>query len=564
MSLAELPGDWSVVEGHGETYVRTARAIEQAIAHLAAIRDEDGTIALAFDRVREAAGEVSAQLDRATSRYEVTGTALVDYADELRVAQAAADEAVGQWDAADARLREALAERDRVDALDAGDDASADLSHERLIAEQQAIADVQAALRAEAEEAWLAAREHKEDAAAIAEGRIRDEIEDASINDSFWDDVWGSVTDFFEAIADALVEVLRWLAAIVITAIAVLVIAALAIALIATGLVGLIIGGLVLVLLATWVLGGGGDAFVRTLVETGSLEAALLAGTISWLQSMLPWAVDWLIEGDAGTPELLWSDKLGPKQGQPGSWGDYLARLQADNRAVDAHTGGPGLDPTQSSMITVTAVTGPDGETVYRVNVPSTQQWLPGTESINDIHSDVAAKLGDEPTQLEQAVRQAMAEAGVPDGASVLLSGWSLGGITAANLAGDPGFAADYDVDGVIVAGSSVDDIDVPAHIPVLSFEHAGGGGAMFDPVPHTEDPSKANHAQDPNRTTVRVEAPDIAGPIPHHGVGYQQTMQEQGDLPGSEASTWMVLHDLERYFVGLEQPHASIFERGE
>ena len=34
-------------------------------------------------------------------------------------------------------------------------------------------------------------------------------------------------------------------------------------------------------------------------------------------------------------------------------------------------------------------------------------------------------------------------------------------------------------------------------------------------------------------------------------------------DLAGSRAATWMALHDLERYFVGLEQPHSSIFVRG-
>ncbi|MCH1884142.1 hypothetical protein [Agrococcus sp. ARC_14] len=560
MSLPQLSGEWPVVEGHGETYRRTAAAIEQAIVHLQQIRDEDSTVARAFDRVRDAAGEVSTQLDRATSRYEVTGTALVDYAEQLRIAQASADEAIEQWDAADARLQEAVTERDR---LDAADDASA-TSHELLVAEQQAVVDTQASVRAEAEAAWRAAGEHKEQAAAFAEARIRDEIDDAAINDSFWDDVWGAVGDFFEAIADALVEVLAWLAAIVVTAIAVVVIAALALALLATGLVGLIIGGLMLLMLATWVLTGGGEAFIGTLVETGSLEAALLAGTIAWLRGTLPWLADWLIAGDDGSPVLLWDAALTPKHGQAGTWGDYLARLQADNRAVDAHTGSPDSDPKHSSMIAVTAVTGPDGQTVYRINVPSTQQWLPGTASINDLHSDLAAKLGDGPTQLEQAVRQACVEAGVPDGASVVLTGWSLGGITAANLAADPDFAATYAIDAVIVAGASIDDAAIPTHIPVLSFEHSGGTGAVFDPVPHTEDPSKPCHADDPNRTTVRVEPPAIAGPVPHHGLGYQQTMQEQGDKTGSLAGTWMALHDLDRYFVGVEQQHVAVFERGD
>jgi hypothetical protein len=61
----------------------------------------------------------------------------------------------------------------------------------------------------------------------------------------------------------------------------------------------------------------------------------------------------------------------------------------------------------------------------------------------------------------------------------------------------------------------------------------------------------------------VRVAPPATAGFVPHHALGYQQTMQEQGDLPGSTASTWMALHDLDRFFVGVERPHASVFSRG-
>ncbi|HET8868516.1 MAG TPA: hypothetical protein VFM87_09330 [Agrococcus sp.] len=563
MSLEQLSGEWSAVEGHGDTYLRTARAIEQAIEHLQAIRDEDVTIARSFDRVREAAGEVSEQIGLATSRYEVTGRSLVEYAEELRLAQQRADAAIDEHGEAAARLRGALAERDALAGLPTHADASVTAARELRIAEQQAIADAQAAAVAEAEEAWRAAREHKEQAAELAAARIRDELAGASINDTLWDDVRGAVADVFEAIADALVEVLAWLGAIVLTAVAVVVAAALAIAVMATGLVGMLIGGLALLVLATWVANGGAEAFIGTLVATGSLEAALVGGVIGWLHGTLPWLAAWLIAGDAGTPVLLWQAEQEPKHGRTGTHGDYLARLQADSRAADAHADGPGLDPQSATMVRVTAVTGSGGETVYRVSIPSTQRFLPGGSAINDIHSDVAAKLGAGPTQLEQAVRQAMEAAGVPHGASVLLSGWSLGGITAANLAADPDFAGAYDIDAVIVAGASVDDAAVPTHIPVLAFEHAAGEG-VADPVPHTEDPSKPLLADAPNRTTVRVPASEIAGAVPHHGLGYQLTMQQQGDRPGSRASTWMALHDLDRYFVGLEHPHAAVFRRGD
>ncbi|MCR8672014.1 hypothetical protein, partial [Agrococcus sp. HG114] len=126
MSLEQLAGQWQAVEGHGDAYLRTADAIERAIEHLRAVRDEDATVARSFDRVRESAASVSEQLGRATSRYRVTGQALVDYADELRVAQAQADEAIEQWRAADAAASATLAERDRLASLDAAGGASAD------------------------------------------------------------------------------------------------------------------------------------------------------------------------------------------------------------------------------------------------------------------------------------------------------------------------------------------------------------------------------------------------------------------------------------------------------
>ena len=124
MSLEQLSGEWSAVEGHGDTYLRTVRAIEQAIEHLQAIRDEDVTIARSFDRVREAAGEVSEQIGLATSRYEVTGRSLVEYAEELRLAQQRADAAIDEHGEAAARLRGALAERDALAGLPTHADAS--------------------------------------------------------------------------------------------------------------------------------------------------------------------------------------------------------------------------------------------------------------------------------------------------------------------------------------------------------------------------------------------------------------------------------------------------------
>ncbi|SDH36029.1 hypothetical protein [Agrococcus jejuensis] len=549
-----LTGDASVVEGHGTAYVGTADAIEAAIERLRSIRDEDSTIAKAFDRVRDAAGDVSEQIAKARSRYDVTGQALVDYAAELRLAQTSADDAIDRWDAADAAAGDAEDRRKDLEAA-TPDDAAGD-----PVGDQAAVVAAHEAARQEAYDDWLVAVERKRSAAEEAEARIRAEVEDAEINDSFWDDLWGGITDLFEAIADAIVAVLEWIAAVVLVAVAVIVLAAIAVALIAVGGIVALLGGLLLAAVVLFVTNGGAEAFVRTLLRTGEIDAALMAGAIETLRTTAPGVLDWLIEQDAGDPELKWNrEKVVERDLDDATAGDLLAELQAGNRDVDAVTGAPdGYDSSNSTMITVTEVVGADGVTRYRVNIPSTQQWTPGTDGFNDISSDAAAKFGEDPTQLERAVRQAMADAGVPDGAGVVLSGWSLGGITAANLAADPSFTAQYDVDAVVVAGSPVDDVAVPSHIPVLSVEHVG------DPVPLLEDPSGGYHRDDPNRTRIEIDPPPDAPFVPHEGAAYETTLQQQGDLSGSVAQEWVERVGLDRYFSETETQHSSVYQRGQ
>lgn len=548
-----LTGEASVVDGHGAAYVGTADAIEAAIERLRSIRDEDSTIAKAFDRVRDAAGDVSEQIARARSRYDVTGQALVDYAAELRIAQTSADDAIERWDAADAAAGDAEDRRKDLEAA-TPDDAVGD-----PVGDQAAVVAAHEAARQEAYDDWLVAVERKRSAAEEAEARIRAEVEDAEIDDSFWDDLWGGITDLFEAIADAIVAVLEWIAAVVLVAVAVIVLAAIAVAMLAVGGIVALLGGLLLAAVVLFVANGGAEAFVRTLLRTGEIDAALMAGAIETLRTTAPGVLDWLVAQDAGQPEPKWNrEKVVERDLDDATAGDLLAELQAGNRDVDAVAGAPdGYDSSNATMITVTEVVGADGVARYRVNIPSTQQWIPGTDGINDIASDAAAKLGEDPTQLEAAVRRAMAEAGVPDGAGVVLSGWSLGGITAANLAADPSFTARYDVDAVVVAGAPVDDVPVPSHIPVLSVEHVG------DPVPLLEDPSGGYHRDDPNRTRIEVDPPADAPFVPHEGAAYETTLQQQGDLPGSVAQEWVDRVGLDRYFSATETQHASVYQRG-
>jgi len=150
----------------------------------------------------------------------------------------------------------------------------------------------------------------------------------------------------------------------------------------------------------------------------------------------------------------------------------------ADLVGVNGTTDGMGGE--DATVIDVKKVVGPDGSVHYVVSLPSTQDWQLGADAgaMNDRDSNLAL-LMDNPllrTAYERAVLEAMQDAGVPAGADVVLTGFSQGGIMAANLAADGSFP--YNTVGVITNGSPIDTFDIPPHIPVYAFQHAN------DPVP--------------------------------------------------------------------------------
>ncbi|MGX7823885.1 hypothetical protein ACTG9Q_02215 [Actinokineospora sp. 24-640] len=153
--------------------------------------------------------------------------------------------------------------------------------------------------------------------------------------------------------------------------------------------------------------------------------------------------------------------------------------------------------------IGVRAVYGPNGEvTGYIVDIPGTKTWnLPGADggSANDLGTNVDGMAGNE-TVLQEGIELALADAGVPPGAPVMLVGHSQGGIVAARAANDlanPVTGAPYNVTHVVTAGSPVGGIDIPDGVQMLSLENSG------DIVPHLD--ARDNPASD-NRTTVTFD----------------------------------------------------------
>jgi len=156
---------------------------------------------------------------------------------------------------------------------------------------------------------------------------------------------------------------------------------------------------------------------------------------------------------------------------------DSLSDLVSANGTTDSMGG------ESSTAIDIKEVVGPDGSTHWVVSLPSTQAWEfgPSSGAMNDRDNNLALML-DNPlfrTQYERAVLDAMQQAGIPAGSDVVLTGFSQGGIMAANLAADSSFP--YNPIGVVTNGSPVDNFHVPPNVPVYAFQHATDVVPMLD-----------------------------------------------------------------------------------
>jgi hypothetical protein len=211
---------------------------------------------------------------------------------------------------------------------------------------------------------------------------------------------------------------------------------------------------------------------------------------------------------------------------------DSLADLIRTNGYADDMGG------SDRSVIDIAMVEQADGTFHWVVALPSTQDWgllkkmfgddfadtLKDYPATNDLDSNIALMLMDNPylaTQYERAVMQAMSDAGVPPGADVVYTGFSQGGIMAANLASNAN--SPYNVIGVVTNGSPIGGFDIPATIPVLSFEHFG------DPVPLLDgEPIDQRALDNPNRTVVILPTPDgnFSTENTHNNTNYAESVE--------------------------------------
>ena len=174
--------------------------------------------------------------------------------------------------------------------------------------------------------------------------------------------------------------------------------------------------------------------------------------------------------------------------------------------AADLVAAGEGLD---GGRVRVVELARGDGGSAWVVVVPGTQEWSPAAGANPfDVTTDVRAVTGDATVAaagVAAALDLARSRAGSRSTASdpVLLVGHSQGGILAAALASDPGFAARHHVTHLVTTGAPVGLFPVPGTTRVLSVERGA------DPVP------RLDLSPNPDRSSwVTVRTPGEGPPV--------------------------------------------------
>jgi len=144
-------------------------------------------------------------------------------------------------------------------------------------------------------------------------------------------------------------------------------------------------------------------------------------------------------------------------------------------------------------VISIQQITDADGNVNYVVQLPGTDDFM-SEDAVRNMGSNLNLIAGDS-TAYGDAVAQAMADAGVPGDAPVMLVGHSQGGMQAAALAADPDFG--YHVTHVVTAGSPVATSGVPDDVTMVSLENTGDVVPLLD---GEENPDGAQH------TTVQAD----------------------------------------------------------
>ncbi len=304
-------------------------------------------------------------------------------------------------------------------------------------------------------------------------------------------------------------------------------------------------------LLDQWV--GGSPPTLMELAATGMLirgewtEAKLTVLTLG------QWDLPLLDDGSAWAGEAIPVGVSTSGTGLSAS-GHAEGVLPSDLRAIAMNTGQAYSDrQVESSVdgsVRITRIDGPSGPS-YIVNIPGTQEWSPATSgTAADLTGNLVTASGQMSTASD-AVALAMERAGIEPGAPVMLAGHSQGGMTAAALAADPAFSAQFNVTNVMAYGSPIDGTAIPAEIRVIAFHHEDDVVPMLDLGGARIDGTTAGQS-----SSVQITLPnppntgwwDVAGR--HDFNAYEASISDAENDPGSAAAQYARDRSTERFLT--------------
>lgn len=547
---ASIPGDAAALTDGAASVQRTADLLVELALELERVVAADASSGRSADAVRERTREAAGTLRRLEPRYTTTAAAVREFAVTLAEVQREHRDALATADEAGRRYYASQREVDEIDQrmnyLAMSNPVSEELEDLRRQRAYYARDATSAwAVLTSAEAAVAKAEEDWDAAGRAAADRIRPALE--ALNDSVLEQI-GAV---FDGAVDFLAAVAHWIAAVLDTVISTLVLAVAAIlAVVIVVVLWLALSPLLAVLLLTGA--AGWEDILEVFIGVAIVLVPLIFPAINYLL---------IKEALTPTPPVVPRPPLDGVQVRREGVDDY-AYLFHNNGRLDTEGG---VDSTVVEIVQVLNADGSpaldeNGNPIWRVTLPSTQDWqLPGlSEGIgdhggaNDLGSNLALILSPgQQAAYERAVLQAMSDAGIGSDDSVMLVGWSQGGILAGAIASDPN--SGFNVRAIVVAGSPIDHMPIPDDVSVLAFQHDS------DVVPRLDGAAPRSGE---NWTTVNVAS---RGPGEVHSAeSYAATAGAETTREDARADVQRVVEQQEMFFSSSETSRSYEFQEQE
>jgi hypothetical protein len=233
-------------------------------------------------------------------------------------------------------------------------------------------------------------------------------------------------------------------------------------------------------LLSSWTMGTEGSPFPPANLAQSSADLVAIAGMFGLLRD--------------GTGQAKPAGPPGAPDPERVAMPDSVAALFT----------GIGSLAEKPATVRVFAVNGADGVRRWVVQLPGTQEWSPvAGENPVDLANNLRLVAGQQTAQ-NDAIRDAMRQAGIGPGEPVLLAGHSQGGISAASLAADNATRAEFTITHVVSGGSPIAGFDIPPDITVLSLEHEQDAVPRLDGADNPDRPTWTTVTRDPTGVPMR------------------------------------------------------------